>query len=699
MEGSVSGNVTDVSSNVTGVSSNVTDVLKDVTIDSLLGYLFAAFESKPSTQNNTICTSSIRHDLFHLYLLIPSTLVTLLLAFTMRRKYTGLGLLDGRPGLIFPMDIFGKSNRFSYAAAWGCIAFLTSDIIFERKYAVDLPGPLYLKVFYALLSMFIYGLDYLPLFAALSVDCSFGYVVGTLYAWLFTTVRIFQSLECTLKESPISVVFEFVRILPLLLCQVYLSIGLPVRLVQSFCEKKSFFSSMQKITVFELDKSIHDSWEGKHVAKILRPPRPEPEPPGTLKGKILTHIKGLANSLLYHRQSDFRYSAQLLSVMLVGGMIIYKATFEIIYVVEGIYNSLDEGFIAILEYIGFDEEEGESTTTTTARLYIYLLYYIVIALHGSYLASISLAAFIGFVMILHMLSSYRTNLQNLYKGNTSHIPPRTSLANPSMLVGSMKYAGYQVGYIAWGFFIQFLVYLLISVVLAVIITFLKAGYYKWLVDRLMQAWPVMLTAFVLNYVQTMLAKFVFLQENGNTIRLNNRRLLFIFTYFLFFYNIFIGLVSCLMRIIKSMIFGSMFISRLDECVLPQRFQSFDPGFNAYVGFMHIEMAHTHPVVIVFLRLLALDVGIRKESRRPSKGTDTDSLGLTNTVEKKNKSFMRARNNWQTMYTLIHNPSISLYRKHHIDYAKKILDRRNNKTAIGNNLNSDVVENGECKTAL
>ncbi|KAK3585643.1 hypothetical protein CHS0354_004563 [Potamilus streckersoni] len=684
------------------MEGNVTEDLNDFSAEKILEYLFEAFNSGSNeTEEDDECTSSIGHDLFHLYLLIPSTILTLLLAFTMRRKYTALGLLDGRPGLIFPMDIFGKSNRFSYAAAWGCIAFLTSDIIFERKYAVDLPGPLYLKAFYALLSMLIYGMDYLPLFAALSVDCVFGYIVGTLYAWLFTAVIIFQALECTLKEDHIEVVLEFIRVLPLLLCQLYLSISFPVRLVQSIRENRKFFSSMQRMTVFELEKSVHDSWEGKHIVQILRPPPSEPVPPETRKEKIMAQIKRLRKSLLYHRQTDFRYSAQLLSVMLVGSMILYKVTFEIIYHVERLYNNLDAGFISILEYIGFDEEEGESPRTTTFRDYIYVLYYILIALRGSILASVSLAALIGTIMILHMLSSYRNNLQNLYKGNTTHIPPRTGKSNPSMLIGSMKYAGYQVGYIAWGFFIQFLVYLLISVVIAVIITLIQSGFYQWILDKLMQTWPVLLIAFVLNFVQQMLAKYVFLQETGNTLRLNNRRLLFIFTYFLFFYNIFIGLISCLMRVIKSMILGSIFISRLDESVFPQRFQSFDPGFNAYVGFMHIEMAHTNPVVIVFLRLLALDVGIRKQSKLPFKGTDIDieSAGLTRTVEKKSKRYMHARNNWQTMYTLLNNPSVRLYRKHHIDYTKTVLNRRTNKTAIGDNLDSSAVEDSERTMAL
>ncbi|KAL3847288.1 hypothetical protein ACJMK2_018207 [Sinanodonta woodiana] len=551
------------------MEGNDTDDLNDFSADKILGYFYEAFNSdSQEPEEDDVCTSSIRHDLFHLYLLIPS----LLLRNTITMDYSELISLHSTSGIISD-----------------CVYYVTFEGLWPVSYLKDMTCVPYIEI-----------------------------------------------------------VLEFIRVLPLLLCQLYLSISLPVRIVQSIRERKEFFSSMQRITVLELEKSIHDSWEGKHVAKIFRPPRPEPVPPETRKGKIMAHINKLRKFLLYNRQTDFRYSAQLLSVMLVGGMIIYRVTFEIIYHVDSIYKIL--GTIStILETIGFDEEEGEIPLITTIRKYIYLLYYIFIALHVTFINKFY----------------FRTNLQNLYKGTTSHIPPRTGKSNPSMLVGSMKYAGYQVGYIAWGFFIQFLVYLLISVQLAVIIAFIRAGFYKWLVDILMQAWPVLLTAFVLHYVQTMLAKFVFLQENGNTIRINNRRLMFNFTYFLFFYNILIGLISCLMRITNSLIFWSMFISRLDKSVLPQRFQTLDPGFNAYVGFMHIEMAHTHPVVIVFLRLLAVDVGIQKETRRPSKSSATDALELTETVQKKRKKFMRARNNWQTMYTLINNPSISQYRKHHI----------------------------------
>lgn len=41
------------------------------------------------------------------------------------------------------MDILGKSNRFSYVAAWGSIAFLAADLVFGSTVIVQLEGPSY----------------------------------------------------------------------------------------------------------------------------------------------------------------------------------------------------------------------------------------------------------------------------------------------------------------------------------------------------------------------------------------------------------------------------------------------------------------------------------------------------------------------------------------------------------------------------
>lgn len=58
---------------------------------------------------------------------------------------------------------------------------------------------------------------------------------------------------------------------------------------------------------------------------------------------------------------------------------------------------------------------------------------------------------------------------------------------------------------------------------------------------------------------------------------SSRRGFFIITYFVFFYNTFLGVISCLLRIIKAIVLGALFLGRLDHSTLPRRFQLFDPG--------------------------------------------------------------------------------------------------------------------------
>lgn len=57
----------------------------------------------------------------------------------------------------------------------------------------------------------------------------------------------------------------------------------------------------------------------------------------------------------------------------------------------------------------------------------------------------------------------------------------------------------------------------------------------------------------------------------------HRRLFHICTFFLFFFNIFLGVVSCLKRILIGAILGVMFLGRTQKSVLSRDFELKDPG--------------------------------------------------------------------------------------------------------------------------
>ncbi|KAH9512762.1 Stimulated by retinoic acid protein 6 protein-like [Bulinus truncatus] len=275
----------------------------------------------------------------------------------------------------------------------------------------------------------------------------------------------------------------------------------------------------------------------------------------------------------------------------------------------------------------------------------------------------------------------RKNLYALYRGDNEYIPLASELGAVDLCVGSIKYAGFQVAYFIWGYFITTIVLCIICIVLGIFILVLKYGYTDWLVYKVLQIWPGVLIALVLLVVQKLLARFLFLQGDGQHLRLDNRRFYFIFTYFMFFYNIFLGIASCLLRIVKSIAVGILFLSRLDNSSMPRRFEFFDPGFSAYKGYIHMEVAHTHPVVLVFIQLLYTLSRDRKspDSTELTRFSSTQTLKLSDhysnmgsTVDMSRQRNRAAQFNWFVIYTLLHNPTVRIYRKGFIQSMRKAI---------------------------
>lgn len=590
-----------------------------------------------------------------------------------------------------PMDILGKSNRFSYAAAWGSIAFLAADLVFGSTVIVKLEGPTYVTVFNTVLSMIIIGVDYFPMFAALALESVIGYIVGTAYAWMLLGVQIFREIECDLVVE--SRLILIARDLPYLLCLGYLSVSLPVRTIQAVKNRSiRFISSTEMVSILNMEKEAELSPEAIHVKRLLRPIPPPPPPPSTIAGKLMAVVETFISDWIYHNKHKFRYSARILSVMLIGLMLIYKATLEVMVLVLSVFALFERGIDLTLEAIGYVPEVGEESSIKDIRDYTYVLKYLLVNGRICFIVALSLACAGGILGILHSLSSYRTNLFDLYKGDNTHIPHRSTRSNASLLVGSMRYAGYQVAYIGWGLVLHFIILLIVAFALNVIITLIKEGYYQWLLDILMSAWPAVLMTLIILMTQTLLAKFAFLQDKGAVLAIDNRRVLFSFTFFMFFYNIFIGFLSCLLRIIKSIVIGAIFLPRLDNSALPRRFQMFDPGFANYCGFIHVECAHTHPVLIMFLRILL--IGNKKrisEKVADAYNTTIDMNGKDVQLKKLTPVNHRARTRWFLMYTLTSNPSLRVQRKSYMQYMKILQERLARSYSIDKNTMGNLVK--------
>ncbi|KAK3745722.1 hypothetical protein QZH41_020276, partial [Actinostola sp. cb2023] len=77
----------------------------------------------------------------------------------------------------------------------------------------------------------------------------------------------------------------------------------------------------------------------------------------------------------------------------------------------------------------------------------------------------------------------------------------------------------------------------------------------------------------------------------------------IISYFFFFLNILVGLVSGLLRVVKGAALGLVFLCRLDRTSMMTGYRKWDTGYMAYVGFLNVLVAFKHPVMLCFCQLL------------------------------------------------------------------------------------------------
>ena len=133
----------------------------------------------------------------------------------------------------------------------------------------------------------------------------------------------------------------------------------------------------------------------------------------------------------------------------------------------------------------------------------------------------------------------------------------------------------------------------------------------------------------------------------------------IFIYFNFFLDAFLGLVSSIMRLVKSFIAGIIYMCRLDYSPFGRKLETFDGGFSAYCGFIHTECAHRHPVLLVFISHLYSQ--LKMKQLMMDKINTNDSSIAEKYMIKVNVSSRYVRK-WKLAVFLIRNPTIVFFRK-------------------------------------
>lgn len=161
-------------------------------------------------------------------------------------------------------------------------------------------------------------------------------------------------------------------------------------------------------------------------------------------------------------------------------------------------------------------------------------------------------------------------------------------------------------------------------------------------------------------LQVWIAGTFFLQPKLGTsdkqkpLALNNRRAFHNFNYFLFFYNVLLGLGACLSRLLISCLLGTWLIARIDRTIMQSGYEGADMGFGAWIGMLFVDHYHTNPVLVSFCHILITSHKDRKLQKTVKYWCLNQSAGP--------RFSARARTRWFLLQTLINNPRLVMLRK-------------------------------------
>ena len=145
--------------------------------------------------------------------------------------------------------------------------------------------------------------------------------------------------------------------------------------------------------------------------------------------------------------------------------------------------------------------------------------------------------------------------------------------------------------------------------------------------------------------------------------LKNLNIFFVFAYFNFFFDCFLGIVSCALRVSKASTAALIFLPRLDYCIFGRALEKVDSGFISYVSFIHMECLHTHPVLVYYCSLVNERIDKREQYLKSNK-REMRNVEMYSYTRRH-----RAQFRWWLAVTLIRNIQLVQSRKHQITHLQ------------------------------
>uniref|UniRef100_A0A4W3I3M4 Receptor for retinol uptake STRA6 n=1 Tax=Callorhinchus milii TaxID=7868 RepID=A0A4W3I3M4_CALMI len=464
------------------------------------------------------------------------------------------------------------------------------------------------KEYWKILALLYYPALYYPLLACAAVKSKAGYLLGSLLSWVHCGIQIWHKAECPYSLE-IYKYFSLIRSLPQLLFLAFLSLLYPLLLVKN------------------------DETSGKVGSN-----------------EVSVKFDGSDCSLQSKSGTDedvCLFSCDRLKVA--------------VLIIVGVIPTLQKARSGVQEDVSYLLDEFHVSLSQNRAEVVGIVKYYFWVVEVCYLSAVAVSCVLTLLTLMRSMVLHRDNLRALYRGDTQRVfnckrrirPSRSSIAS------WMCFTGYQAAHVCLGLVIQQIVIFLCFLLFAFLIVIpILTGQNMIIFQILERMWPFWLTLILIVLLQHMLARFIFLQKNGETFSVTNRRTLYIFTYLLFTFNVLIGVIAAVWRLVLTALFNVIHFCRLDLGLLNRGVEMFDPGYYSYTNFLKTEVSQSHPVMKAFCSLLLHSRRSERGGGHQSKDVE-EGIQLMQTDHKYTKAARskRVKAKWCLLFTLLNNPSL------------------------------------------
>nr|XP_008120452.1 PREDICTED: stimulated by retinoic acid gene 6 protein homolog [Anolis carolinensis] len=594
---------------------------------------------------NETCNNSIQLEQFLHYSLIPSVVIIIVLSCLERRDRRSpvdekWPLLNRRCGIVIPLNFAGAfSNRWSLAFAFGATANKVM-IMFSEGYFPLQHVPEWVPAALAiLLGAMEVGLSSYPLFACLSTRSQIaGSALGFLYTGIWFVVMLLHITQCPHGQM-VGVYENIIFYWPSLLCLIFL-LG---RFVVTFV-KVSWFQFQTNQTE---DTSFLEVHQAQYVQQLMRkPPMQQPE-------------KSWIQQKIYKWDPYFQFPSRMICMAVLAIICLYM------FVVMERYAYMHVSHVLETLELDFESLAASSNISRNVSEVVASIQHLkefVATTEGVWIFTTFTASLTCITYVFHILACYRKHMKRLWAGQKEFLPLVFSKLSSSQSVASIaRYSGWQIAYILWGYLVIHIVQCLLGLVFMYIfvLPIMNGEGIKMLKSVGMVIFTI---GIFMGFMQMQIgtASIFFLQpkisldDKEKPLALDNRKMFHNFNYFLFFYNVMLGLSMCLFRLLCSVMVGAWLIARIDRTIMPKGYEAADMGFRTWIGMLFMDSYHTNPTLICFCHFLLM----KTRERQQQTGTLYSHFSNVTDFKVSNK----ARTRWLLFYTLLKNPSLPALRK-------------------------------------